>query len=377
VTSLRFVPPGARGFAAGVGVASVLCASVYACGAFSLDAVVPQPDGSIIDAGGSSDGDASSEGATPPCDGGGDPCSCLSKTLVSSGNGPVVAFQIDPNYAYWLAKDEGKSPSVCRSLLTGDGGVSVIAPSFSWMTSYGMSLDSQYVYSAQTSAGSPYLVRVPVGGGVMTPFSVGLPSVESLQAGPGGLYWADTEADVCTAALDGAIPPGDSGCGGAPFAPGSADAASTAYNSLVSADASLYLSLYWTGEIWRVSTADGQETLVVASDLHDAYRKMAATDTDLFFAQKLSGDAGTVVHVAATGGAATVLVQTGPVQSLTIDDASVYYVVGAQIAKTPRNGGASTVVGCDEQGQPAFVAVDNQWVYWANAGDGRVWKAPK
>jgi hypothetical protein len=372
----------ARELATVLGATSALCLW-GACGAFSLHDVVSEPDGSVTDAptgdGGDGGGsvDDSGESGPPPCDGS---CSCLPQTVLSNGNGPIVAFQIDATNAYWLAKVGGKNPVVYNIPLVPDGGMLVpVAPSFSYTgVGSGMGLDSHYVYSAQASSPA-YLARVPLAGGTMTPFSPALPSVTSLQVGPDGLYWADKTSDVCTASLTGVLPPGDSGCGGGALSPGPADAASSPYNSLALADASVYLAVYSTGEIWRARTTDGQKTLLVVSDAHNTFRPMVASDTDLFFAQKVPNDGGAIVHLAVEGGDASTLVTTDQVMALTFDDTNVYYVAGAQIAKVPRDGGVPTVLGCAvaPNVQPAFIAVDGMWVYWADANDGLVWRAPK
>jgi hypothetical protein len=355
------------------------CGLTAACGAFSLAGV--EPDASIDGGGGDvmSTTDAD-DAATPECDSGDSPCPCV-KTLLSPGGGPVVAFQIDATYAYWLGKIKGESvPNLYRAPLTGNGPTTTLNLSGTISGAHNnLGLDSQYVYLSESTGTPVNLARIPLDGGNVTAFSPSLPmSPTDLQAGPRGLYWTDNESDLCTAAFDGTLPPGDSGCGGAPLLSGSVT--NSYQDSLTIADASVYLSIYSAG-LWRVSTTTGQATLLtVASDPSYASRPMAATDTDLYFAQGL-GEAGSVAHVAAAGGSASVLTTVNKILALALDDTYVYFIENtspmAQIAKVPRDGSAlPTVLGCDGS-NPGFLAVDGESVYWANESNGQVWKAPK
>ena len=65
--------------------------------------------------------------------------------------------------------------------------------------------------------------------------------------------------------------------------------------------------------------------------------------------------------------------------SIALDDKSVYFTQASAgiVGRVPRSGAKSVDVLAKGQALPSGIAVDATWVYWANAGDGTVWRTPK
>ncbi|MDQ3399737.1 MAG: hypothetical protein M3470_01900, partial [Chloroflexota bacterium] len=68
----------------------------------------------------------------------------------------------------------------------------------------------------------------------------------------------------------------------------------------------------------------------------------------------------------------------GTPEHLAQDAENIYWTGGAstnRVYKVAKAGGTATVI-AENEAEPAGIAVDAAFVYWANTGDGGVFKAP-
>jgi hypothetical protein len=367
-------------------VASGVSAGGAACGAFSLNDVVPLRDAAAPDAAdvivvdGGDGGDGS--GPCVPAD----PCTCLSKpAVVTAGAGGIDAMKLAGGYLYFLASPGG-NPSLYRTPVDGDGGPpQPISPtSVSWSGNDNLAILDPFVYLVIGNV-APRILRFPEDGGAQQTLTGILPAtmgtLAQLRAGSDALYWTNSSGEICTAALDGGLPAGDSGCGGAPLSPPLTDASVNTQMALT--DSGLWLSAS-NGTLKLVPLMGGLGNVVAKGLPLLGHSPIVADDSNVFYfyEQTSSVDGGIVYHETIAGGDAAVVVVAASIEAITADDTSIYFVEGKDplltrhIYSVPRDGGAPHLLACDDQ-TPSVLAVDAQNLYWADTRDGQILRTPK
>jgi hypothetical protein len=357
-------------------LALAACGWAAACGVFSLNDVKPARDGGIADAypEGSPDGstDASADAGLPEgavvCDAGGDPCACLTPTVVSAGNGVVEVLRVDSTSAYWLAFGNGFV--LDSAPLDGDGGppAQIAAPSGVYVPS-GMAVVDGYVYLVLGS-NKPALTRFPIAGDAGETLAHAVDSPVDLTATATRLFWTDDQAEICTAGLDGAVGSmTPSGCGAPPYSPGVPGADGGVNHLLVGANA-FWLSVADDQELWRVAGGGGPGARVTALGNYGS-KPLAGTDTDVFWVDDIKPlDASFVLHETAAGGDASVFTSDDAIDVVAVDAANLYYIEGRatdrRVYEVSRSNGQRRLLACDAN-EPEALTVDDSYVYWGNS----------
>jgi hypothetical protein len=348
-----------------------------ACGVFSLNDVQPPAhDGGATDAAADvtkdAPADASSDSATPDgaamCDAGADPCACLVPTLVSAGNGVVVLLRVDATQVYWVAFGNGYA--LDSAPVDGDGGppTQIAAPSGVDVPA-GMSVVDGYVYMVLGFM-KPALTRFPVDAAAAETLAHAVDQPVDLTATSTRLFWTDDQAEICTAALDGAVGMmTPSGCGAPPYSPG-VPGADGGVNHLLVGASSFWLSVPDDQDLWRVPGAGGPGMRVTTLESSGS-KPLAGSDTDVFWVNDVKAlDASLVLHETAAGGDASVFTSDNAIDLLAVDDTNVYYIAGRgtnrRIVEVSRANGQHRLLACDAN-QAGTLAVDSQYVYWGNA----------
>ncbi len=365
--------------------ASGVSAGGGACGAFSLNDVVPVRDAAAPDAADVIVADVADADASGPCMSV-DPCTCLSQpAVVTAGAGSIAAMKLGGGYLYFLASPSG-NPSLYRAPVDGDGGPpQPISPgTVSWSGFDNLAIQDPFVYLV-TGYVQPRILRFPEDGGAAQMLTGILPAtmgtIEDLRAGSSALYWTNSSAEICTAALDGGLPAGDSGCGGAPLSPPLTDGSVGAQMALT--DSGLWLAAT-DGTLERLPLSGGVGDLVAKGLPLLGHSPIVGDDSNVFYfyEQTASVDGGIIYHETIAGGDAGVVVIAPSVEAIAADDTSLYFVAGKDPLKTrhiyavPWGGGAPHLLACDDQ-TPSVLAVDGQNLYWADTRDGQILRTPK
>jgi hypothetical protein len=362
----------------------VLGAWAAACGALSLNDVVPYADAAEA---GRPLGEAGPDRYVP-CDAGGDPCACLpTPTVVSSGMGKIEAFAIDSTYAYVAAGLTMDNPAVYSLPLAGPdaGPTTELVATYSLGSASDFAVDPLGVYVCNGNT-RPVLRRIPLDAGTLDSLTPVLTSLAlDVQVTPSGIYWTNSDSAICVAGLGGSTGPGDSGCGGdqllAPLTPD----ASSFSNQIAVDDAGVYLAIERTGQIVRVPFAGG--VTLVADGGTNSFKptngtaNLAVSGGQLFWTSPRSDGGAIVAAAAATGNNPTAIAYPSAVQAFAVDATNVYYIDGAgmdrRIYGVPKAGGASpTLLVCDSEA-PQFIAVGATRIYWADVGNEGVYSLPK
>jgi hypothetical protein len=179
---------------------------------------------------------------------------------------------------------------------------------------------------------------------------------------------------VCRASLDGSIPQGDSGCGGASLSPPVPGA--NVNSRIAPTDGGIWLAVEKTGTLLRIPYSGGAGTQV--SGVQGLTSTIVATDTNVFYFNDYT-DGGTIYREPAEGGSPAVVVRAPDrVTTIAIDDANVYYIQGTStvsdryVYEVPWSaGGTPKLLACDSSA-PGLLVVDAQYLYWANLVNGEV-----
>jgi sugar lactone lactonase YvrE len=148
----------------------------------------------------------------------------------------------------------------------------------------------------------------------------------------------------------------------------------------IAADPSyVYWSDYDGGDIRRVLAGGGQQKVVVKDLGHPV--GIALDGTHVYYAAETSGEIARVVH---DGSSAAEPIATGQVKPayVAVDDGFVYWTSygitdsDGLVSKAPITGGAITILAA-AQNQPYQIAVDDTHVYWTTLGGKTVMRAPK
>jgi hypothetical protein len=391
------------------GIVVALGALAGACGAFSLNDVTPEvdgggPDSHRPDASSSNDADADAARADVDADGGpdvslfdsacdasGDPCNCLpAPTTLAKGIDGVLALAIDGNDLYWVARASTYALFRLPVTATDASNPGPFSDTFSLAAGKidGLPFDSKKFYLALQ--GTRYYIATVVidsdGGAKAQDLTPHVPAIPTeVLVGPKGVYWSDTETEICFAYLDGGLPAkADSGCGAKPLAP-AADGGGTSNNALALSTTSVFQSIYKTGAIRSVQDTPltvGPPKTILQRD-PDETRELYATTTDLFFSES-SSDSGTIFRVAPSGvGVVSPLIEpTGPIGSFVVEATQIYFAVDylsesptTTIFVVPRGGGVPTLVACDPQ--PEYLLTDSEYLYWWSAFDNTLHRVKK
>ncbi len=347
-----------------------------------------QPEGNAADAG---DAGASPDACSVDLSSSPDNCgrcgrSCLGRAcadamceaqLLTRGYGAVRNIALDDDAVYFTSSDQWTLGRVDK-----DGGVGTeLVPEGGMVEpTAGLVSDGVYVYaSAYTAGGGAGVRRVPKTGG------------------------AQEAIDTCNTAWSVAVDDtnvfwftGD--CGQAPRmrrrGKSELDASATvmslideagAYPYAFSADTALdETDVYWIGKrqiqmLPKLGIQGAAPTTVFEVTPGDKASLRALAVADRLYA--MLGDR--VIAVAKGGGAATVLADAAPSSTTThagivVVDGTVYFTrpEAGIVARVPAAGGAVETL-AKGQALPTGLAVDAQYVYWSNAGDGTIWRVAR
>jgi hypothetical protein len=341
-------------------------------------------------------------------------------TVVAAGQASPSALALADGNLYWLnlgayhvegpkvAWWNGAQVMTCPKSGCPDGPTTLVSGRQLFMSPalYAFATDGQYVYwddlgpdtlgdGGGTSGG---LLRCAVTGCNNTPERIGEAGAWALAVAGGILYAAHYSADVACCPISGCASPPDQLWTGD-------QTDSNLRGAAVATDAT---DVYWTtkGTLMRCAQAgcDGTPTVLVpTSKTFWNFGPLALDATNVYFGQGIFSDSSQVYPgqvlacaKAGCGGTPKVLATSTYLQSplvLASDGFDVYWTEldgsllpsreYGLVRKCPVAGctGAPVTVASGVSG-PFGVAVDDQYVYWTEAGsdgsaNGRIWRAPK
>jgi Domain of unknown function (DUF5050) len=326
----------------------------------------------VSSSGASSSGASSSSGATGPTGtcttipaGGGTPGAPILLGTVTSPNSVsglavdatnvyVASYEIGDVYAIPLA---GGTPVV----LDGIGSTNVAINSTSVFTVYAQGPDSPegvVAGCAKTGCNGQY-----------TTIASGQLGVWGIAADEESVYWTNAGA---TASSTGVFK-----------APVGGGAATLLSPSLAGAIVVSGGRAFYTGStggtdagVLSVGVDGGAETVLVAGSADQSVVSITADCASVYY-QTTNG---TVAMVPVGGGTATVLLPgSGTYYGLQVasDASRVYYLAQNAVMAVPIGGGAAVTIASEQVLNPAGIAVDADYVYWSNRGNGTVMKVAK
>jgi hypothetical protein len=390
---------------AGVGLSilgAFALATFAACGAFSLNDVVPvtdggapvdgslsdrmtdaaMGDGGIRDASPDSGPTEEDSGADAACVPDGDPCACLAeKAQVTAGPGTTAAMALVDASLFWLSPPKTGSGQVSPYTLAADAVEAGIPDAFEGPFPLSTAQDQMPMASGRFYFGSgKSVVAFPLDGdGGLDYLVINLPTdADAVVVGPRGVYWTNSLSQICHAELDGGLSPPltDSGCGSRPLVAAIDGGASSANNYLALNDFDLYLAIGETGDIVRASILGGKARAIYSG--HPGARLVFASNVDLVWRDPNAANEGTLRRSLPDGGDPKLLVRIGePIDALLVDTEAVFFTTAKTIQTAPRDGGAASLLVCNEAHQPHALAVDDTFLYWGDSETSGVWKVPK
>lgn len=297
--------------------------------------------------------------------------------LLTQGYGSVRNIALDDDAVYFTSTDRWTLGRVGK-----DGGVgTALVPEGGLKEpTSGLVTDGAYVYaSAYTAGGGAGARRVAKDGGLQEPIDT-CNTAWSIAVDATDVYW-----------LTGI-------CGGRPRmrrrAKEEPDASATLtslqddadlYPYAVSGDTALdETDVYWMStrqmkKLAKIGIQDGTPVTLFEPAVDDKDHLRALAVADRLYA--VLGDR--VIAVPKSGGAATVLADAAPNPSharaaIVVADGSVYFTrpEAGIVARVPSTGGAAETL-AKGQAMPTGLAIDAQYVYWSNAGDGTIWRVAR
>jgi hypothetical protein len=300
---------------------------------------------------------------------------CEAQSL-AQGNGAVEYIAVDETSIYFSSRDQW----ILGRLDKNGGAVTNMLPEGGALKepTAGLLVDEGYVYaSAYTSGSGPAARRVPLDGGVIEKID-GCNTGWSLSVDKTDIYWLtgncggdarmrrrtknDPDASFVTSQTD-------------PLAFYSF--AQFGYQALDETN------VYWANkeQIKALSKNDIEDAaprtvFARAAGSNDRFRSLAVADR--FYAML----GGRIIALPKAGGDPVVLADGFPVKDshagLALADADVYFTVPdtGLVARVPMQGGKVETLAKDQQ-KPTGLALDAQYVYWSNAGDGTLWRTPR
>jgi len=312
--------------------------------------------------------------------------SCLGKAcrdamceaqLLTQGYGSIRNIALDDDAVYFTSTDQWMLGRVGK-----DGGVgTALVPEGGLKEpTSGLQADGAYVYaSAYTAGGGAGARRVAKNGGAQEPIDT-CNTAWGIAVDATDVYW-----------LTGI-------CGGRPRvrrrAKEEPDAAATVtsaqddadlYPYAVSGDTALDdTDVYWMStrqlkKLPKVGIEGGLPSTVFEPTPADGDHFRALAVADRLYA--VLGDR--VIAVPKGGGAATVLADAAPNKTLTraaivVAGGEVYFTrpEAGIVARVPATGGSVETL-AKGQAMPTGLAIDAQYIYWSNAGDGTIWRVAR
>jgi hypothetical protein len=297
--------------------------------------------------------------------------------LLAQGYGSVQKIAIDDDALYFTSADQWMLGRVGK-----DGGAAtVLVPEGGLREpTSGLVADGAYVYaSAYTAGAGAGARRVPKEGGPEEAIDV-CNTTWGLTVDATDVYWVTGI------------------CGGHPRmrrrAKDDPDAAGVAtsqeddpsfYPYATSGDTSFDATdVYWMStrqlkRLGKVGIEDGGPVTVYEPEGADRDKLRALVVADRLYA--MLGNR--VIAVAKSGGAPTILADAAPIKTsaragIVVADGNVYFTRPEEgvVARVPTTGGAVETL-AKGQAMPTGLAVDAQYIYWSNAGDGTIWRAAR
>ena len=291
--------------------------------------------------------------------GGGPACpTCIVIAELRGGSAPY-GLAVDATNVYWTntGPQSATPPALGTVMQAKTDGTGVVTLATGEDTPYAVHLAGGFVYWVSYSAAG-VMRKTPIGGGAITNL-VDAPAARDFVIGTSSIWWSREPDDLQSIPIDG-VPPDDAGA--------VLLLSGNKQSNGVAADAT---SVYWVnkedGYIKRSDHDFANETPLSNGDIP---WDIEVDETSMYWTERGSSpNSGKIMKaskVDGTGGVTIAVAQASP-QGLTIDATHVYWgnAGNGSILKAPLAGGAATVL-ASGQGAPANVVVDATHVYWTD-----------